>query len=107
VKILLDHCVPRRLGRAFPAHVVRTAAQEGWDELRNGKLLAAAASRFDLLLTVDKNIKREQNLAKLPIAVIVIRANSNRLSDLLAFVPAIEKGLSNLKPKTLVEVTLP
>ncbi len=60
-----------------------------------------------MLLTVDRNIKREQNLSKLPIAVVVMLAKSNRLEDLLSFVPAVETALVRLKPKTLVEVTLP
>jgi predicted nuclease of predicted toxin-antitoxin system len=77
VKVLLDHCLPRRFARAFPDHSVRTAADQGWERLRDGKLLAAAGAEFDVILTVDKNIKREQNLATLPIAVVVMLARSN------------------------------
>jgi hypothetical protein len=39
-------------------HAVRTAAQQGWDTLKNGDLLAAAeAAGFDLVLTTDKNMR--------------------------------------------------
>jgi hypothetical protein len=86
---------------------VRTTADQAWERLRNGKLLAAASAEFDLFLTVDKNLKHGQNLAALPIAVIVIMAKSNRLADLLPFVPAVEEELARLKPKTFVEVVLP
>jgi hypothetical protein len=75
--------------------------------LRNGKLLAAASGEFDVFLTVDKNLKHEQNLNALPIAIMVIMARSNRLADLLPFVAAIEERLPRLNPKTLVEVHLP
>jgi len=45
-------------------HTVRTAAQEGWDKLRNGDLLTAAEEAgFDLSLTTDKDIRYQQNLA--------------------------------------------
>jgi hypothetical protein len=45
----------------------------GWDDLRNGKLLAAAAAElFGVVLTVDKNMKREQNPATLPVSVIIL-----------------------------------
>jgi predicted nuclease of predicted toxin-antitoxin system len=107
VKILLDHCLPRRLARAFPSHTVRTTADQGWERLRNGVLLTAASVEFDLFLTIDKNLKHQQNMATLPIAVIVILAKSNRLPDILPFVPAVEDELTRLKPKALVEVVLP
>ena len=54
-------------------HTVRTAAQEGWDTLRNGDLLnAAEEAGFDLLLTTDKNIRYQQNLAGRKIAIVVL-----------------------------------
>jgi predicted nuclease of predicted toxin-antitoxin system len=105
MKILIDHCIDWRLGRAFSAHTVESAGQRGWDTLRNGKLLeAAAAAGFDVLLTVDRNLKHEQNLANLPIAVVVLVAKSNRLVDLLPLVPAVGKAVASLSGKVLVEV---
>jgi hypothetical protein len=52
---------------------VRTAAQQGWGMLKNGELLAAAeAEGFDVLLTTDKNMRYQQNLAERKIAVLVL-----------------------------------
>ena len=107
MKILLDHCLPRRLKREISPHVVLTAADMGWEGLRNGKLLAAAGAQFDVFLTIDKNLKYEQNLNTLPISVVVIMAPSNRLPDILPFLPAVQEALKTLSPKTLVEVFLP
>ena len=87
MRILLDHCVDRRLARFLPAHQVKTAGQMGWHKLRNGKLLASAAAQFDLLLTVDKNIRHQINLATLPVAVIVMVAPTIKLTDLLPLGP--------------------
>ncbi len=78
----------------------------GWEELQNGEILAAAAPEFELFLTIDKNLKHEQNLATLPIAILVILAPSNRLADVIPFVPAVEKAIGALQPRSLVEVTL-
>ena len=78
----------------------------GWDTLRNGRLLAAAGTQFDVFLTIDKNLKHQQNLAKLPIAVVVILAPTNRFEDVVLFVPAVEQVLSGLQPLSLVEVSL-
>jgi hypothetical protein len=77
----------------------------GWAGVKNGKLLALAANGFDAFLTVDKNLPYQQNLITLPIAVIVLDAVSNELPALLLLVPALERELSSLKPRTYIRVT--
>jgi predicted nuclease of predicted toxin-antitoxin system len=104
VKILFDHCVPKPLRQAFPAHEVRTAAQMGWAELRNGALLAVAATAFDVVLTVDKNIKFQQNLHTFPISVIVLDAEMNTPEVLRPFAPYVEAVLPTLRPGQIVEI---
>ena len=104
MRILIDHCIDWRLGRSFSGHHVKTARDMGWEALRNGALLAAAATEFDCVLTVDQNIKHQQDLSKLPVAVVVLVAPSNRLGDLIALVPAVERALVAFTPKSLVEV---
>lgn len=61
MRILLDHCVPRPFARAIASHDVKTASQMNCQTLSNGRLLAAAADHFDVLVTVDKNMKSQQN----------------------------------------------
>ena len=105
MRILIDHCVDWRFCRSLPRHDVKSARQMGWDELTNGKLLAEAAAQFDVMITVDRNLRSEQNLAALPIAVIVLVAHSNKLDDLTPLAPLVENALEALTPKTLVEVS--
>ena len=105
MNILFDHCVPTRLRRSL-SHPVKTTREMGWERLQNGALLSEAAKHFDVLLTVDQNIKHQQNIASLPLAVVVVIGSSNKLADLLPLVPAIEDAIQNLAPRTLVEVTL-
>jgi hypothetical protein len=104
MRILLDHCVDRRFARSLPAHDVKSAQQMGWDKLKNGALLAAAAHSFDLFLTFDRNLKHPQNLEHLPIPVVVLIGRSNRLIDLVPLVPALERAMANLMPNTVVEI---
>ena len=105
MRLLLDESVPSRLRRALPGHEVRTVGEMGWSGVKNGKLLALAATAFDAFVTVDKNLPYQQNLSTLPIAVIVLDAKSIELPILLPLVPALELHLSLLKPKAYVRVS--
>jgi hypothetical protein len=55
---------------------VITAYEMGWSALENGKLLAAAqAAGFDAMITSDANIRHQQNLTGLRLALIVLTTN--------------------------------
>ena len=73
--VLLDHDVPVPPAALLHGHAVRTAVQEGWDALSSGKLLAAAAARFDVLVTCDQNIVHQQNLSGHTIAIVAVDTN--------------------------------
>ena len=76
----------------------------GWGGAKNGALLVLAAKEFDAFLTVDKSLPYQQNVANLPIAVIVLEAHSNELAALLALVHNLEQVLGRLQPCTLMRV---
>lgn len=99
MRIFLDECIDWRLSRDIVGHDVKTAHQMGWAAITNGELLALASAQFDVFVTVDRNLAFQQNVDELPVAVIVLRAKSNRLSDLrplvhnlLAMVESVERG---------------
>lgn len=89
MKILLDECIDRRLARDLKGHTVKTAPQMGWAGIKNGRLLALAEKEFDVFVTVDRNLSFQQHLPKFKIAVLVLRARSNRLVDLQPLAPAM------------------
>jgi predicted nuclease of predicted toxin-antitoxin system len=97
VRILLDECVDWRLSRDLVDHEVKTARQMGWVSIKNGELLALAATAFDVFVTVDRNLSFQQNLSAWPIAVIVLRSRSNRLADLRILVPDLLKAIGSAK----------
>jgi hypothetical protein len=100
MRLLLDESVPSRFRRSLTDHSVCTVVEAGWSGIKNGKLLTLAAAEFDAFITVDKNLSFQQNLEKLPIAVVVLDAVSNELSVLAPLVPALLRELASLKPKT-------
>ena len=74
----------------------------GWSGVKNGKLLALAATSFEAFVTVDKNMPFQQNLQTLPIALVVLDAISNELNALLPLLGRLEAALSALEPKSCV-----
>ena len=105
MRLLLDHCVPRKSAASLAEHEVYTAAQQGWTVLRNGDLLsAAAAAGFDALLTVDQNLRYQQNQMTLPLSVVVLIAASNQLAQLQRLVPPLRRALISLPDRSYIEV---
>lgn len=104
MRILLDACVPRGLRDDLSEHEVRTAQDMGWGDLDNGELLDAMADNFDALVTVDKRLPEQQHIKDRTFGVIVLRAKSNRLTDLLPLVPRLREALSGLQSGTAKEV---
>jgi hypothetical protein len=77
MKILFDHGTPAPLRHALTGHTVSTAYEMTWTELNNGALLAAAETRFDALITTDRNLRHQQNLSgRRRLAVLVLPTTS-------------------------------
>ncbi len=73
MRVLFDHGTPRGLINALIGHTITTAQAEGWERLGNGDLLdAAERTGMDLLLTTDRRIRYQQNLATRRIAIVVL-----------------------------------
>ena len=105
MRLLLDECVDRRLARDIHGHDVSTVSELGWAGIRNGELPARSAGRFDVFVTVDRNLAFQQHIADLSLAVVVLRARTNRLIDLEPLVPALLAALSTVQAGkvTLIE----
>ncbi|MDZ7967468.1 MAG: hypothetical protein RM368_21360 [Nostoc sp. DedSLP03] len=94
--ILLDECVPRPLKRELTDYEVRTVVEMGWSGKKNGELLQLMIQEsFTILLTTDQNLQYQQNLQQAGVAVVVLVASSNRLSDLLPLNTQCSQYLSN------------
>jgi hypothetical protein len=70
VRLYLDECIDWRLARDIVGHDVRTA-----------------------FVTVDRNLAFQQNVSALSLAVVVLRARSNRLGELRLMLDRLHSGL--------------
>ncbi|MBI4878025.1 MAG: DUF5615 family PIN-like protein [Acidobacteria bacterium] len=76
MKILFDANTPAPLSQFLRGHDVVRADELGWQGLDNGALLdAAERAEFDLLLTRDRNVFCQQNLAGRKLALVILSSN--------------------------------
>src|ERR1039457_6450893 len=104
--ILFDQATPVPIRPYLEGHTVRTAAQQGRDKLWNGDLLTAADDAgFDILLTTDKNMRCQQNLAGRKIAIVVL--GQQQWPRLRPHVQRVTEAVNAATPGSFVEVEIP
>jgi hypothetical protein len=102
-RALLDEGVPKPLATLLrELGVDATAFPNAWKQLSNGKLLDAVEQQgFQVLITNDKNMPYQQDLAKRRIAVLVLPTNHLRsvlamAENIARSIEAVEIGTSSL-----------
>ena len=98
MRLYLDECIDWRLARDIIGHDVRAARDMGWSGLKNGELLLRVKAEFDAFVTVDRNLAFQQNVSSRSLAIIVLRARSNRLSDLRSLIAQLHAALHTVAP---------
>lgn len=105
MRILLDENLDWRLERFLPGHDVKSVPRIGWAGLKNSKLLARAQEDFDVLITMDGSMASQQNFAILHLAIVALRAPTNRLADTGPLMRKVLVLLSTLKPGKVAKVS--
>lgn len=107
MRILLDECLPKRLGQLMVGHQIRTVQQMAWSGIKNGRLLSLAQHQFDVFVTVDRGLTYQQHVVDYDIAVVVLSAPSNRFVDLSPLIPATQTALPTLQPGAFLVIAHP
>lgn len=105
MRILFDQGTPAPLRDHLAGHTAATAHEKGWSTLSNGELLAKAEAEFDLLITTDRNLRHQQNLAARKLAVVVLPTTS--WPRLRAVAPQIAEFVGTVKQGEIKEFPLP
>ena len=106
MRLLLDECVPQQLRFHLPGHEVATARFANLDGLLDDELLKAMLEEgYQALITLDRNLPYQQNLAKGGIAVLIISGRSTRPREVLAMASAVLRALDFLQPGQVVTIT--
>lgn len=106
MRIIFDQATPVPIRPYLEGHTIRTAAQQGWDRLTNGDLLSTAEEAgFDLLVTTDKNMRYQQNLAIRGIAIVVL--GRQQWPQLRPHIQRVVDAVNAATPGSYVEVEIP
>jgi hypothetical protein len=105
--ILFDNGTPRTLARfLINRHAVTEARARGWEELDNGELLVQAeAAGFEVLVTTDKNLRYQQNLADRKIAIVVL--GKGRWTIVKPHVRKVVAAVNAATPGSYTEIDIP
>lgn len=107
MKVLLDESLNTRLRHHFPGHDARTVDYMGWKSIDNGELLELARRDFEVFITRDRKIPREQNITAEEIPIVVLYARSNNMRDLLPLMPEVLEVIPNIQPGQVIPIFPP
>ena len=103
---MIDECAPKALKYFLTknGHDCSTVQEAGWSEKENGELLSLAEANFDVLVTLDTNLRYQQNLTGRQIAIVVLMARSNRLVNLSPYFAACATAVRKVKRGEIIQV---
>jgi hypothetical protein len=104
MQILFDQGTPLPLREHLTSHTVVSAFELGWSNLKNGELLAAAETSFDLFITTDQQLRYQQNLSGRKLAILVLLTTS--WPRIRRFIPEIQEAVERIRPGDYQEITL-
>ena len=103
MRVLFDQGTPKPLRRSIHGYAIETAYERGWSTLENGELITEAeAAGFDILVTTDRQLRYQQNLAKRRLAIVVL--GTTQLPRIRSAVPRIQAALDQVTPGSYTEI---
>jgi hypothetical protein len=106
VKILFDQGTPAPLRHSLRDHEIVTAFERGWQALQNGELLRIAEEKgFAAIITTDKNLRYQQNLADRRLSIVVLMTTDWRL--IRQHTDYVAKALTALAVGVYIELPFP
>ena len=87
MKILLDENLPEALKKEFIDFEIYSVTDMKWNSKKNGELLTLLDdNEFDVLITLDKNLKHQQNLTRFKTKIICLKAIDSKIETLIPFI---------------------
>lgn len=106
MKLLLDECLPRKLKGGLLGHEVKTVPEMGWAGIENGDLLPLIELKFDVFITIDGNMRYQQNMSGRSFSLIVLKAQDNTIETLLPLMTQVLEVLPSLVSAQVVKIAV-
>ncbi len=98
MKILLDECVTKRLKNYLTEFEIFTVRELNLGGIKNGKLMTYCVdNKFDILLTIDKNLMFQQNLENYPLIIVVLNCFTSKIEELETFIPSFKSKVETFE----------
>ena len=106
MKTLFDNGTPKPIARSLIGHDVAFVREIGWHTLENGELIQQAEDAgYDVLVSTDKNIRYQQNLADRKIALVVL--SNTQWPVVRLYVDHIQAAVNASTHGSYTEVNIP
>jgi predicted nuclease of predicted toxin-antitoxin system len=107
VRILIDECVPARVEHAFPGHSVQTVGEAGWRSSQDPSLLAFAERSFDVFVTVDGSLSKQNDLRRFLLGFVIAAVPNNRLETFEAIYDELRTAVATVTAGETIVVRHP
>ena len=107
MKILLDENLPKKLQADFGKGLeVKTVRDMGWLGKKNGELLGLIVlNGFDIFVTLDKNLRYQQNLDRFDLKIFLLLSVNNRRETLQALIEKVKLKIEEGNLQKLMEIS--
>lgn len=107
MKVLLDENIPIDLKLEFleTVYEVFTVRELNWLGLKNGELIKRMDdNNFKVFITMDKNLKNQQNLMNLDLTIFVLDAFDNKIQTLKPFMQNVIEVLKSNPKRGIINI---
>ena len=104
MNVFLDACIDPRVRDAFAGHEVRTAAELGWQRLKDNVLVGRLQDQFDVLVTTDQGFEHQQNLKALRFGILIIHVLRNKVEFYRPLFGKMQAAVAEIKPGEVIHI---
>ena len=105
MRVLFDQGTPVPLRKFLILHLVETAFERGWHQLKNGELIQEAElAGFEVMITTDQNLKYQQQLKGRLLAIVVLTTTS--WPKIRSQVARVVAAVDSAAPGSYIEVSV-
>ncbi len=105
-RVFLDENVDLILVSSLPDHHCESVRSRGWYGISNGELISKIEVEFDVLISHDQGLEKQQNWKNRKLGLIIIMATSTSYDAYQHQVSRIQDAIAEIKNGQVIHVNL-